>query len=417
MSQTHLPSHWHEATLKDCCQKPEYGFTASATNKPAGPKFLRITDIQDSGVQWETVPYCEVTEEVKKSHLLKPGDIVVARIGATTGKAYFVKDCPDTVLASYLIRLRAKPELLPEFLGFYCQTEAYWKHIDQNKGGRLKGGVNIPVLQSLAIPLPPFSEQQAIARVLRSVQKAKEIRRKQLQLERELKAALMQRLFTRGARGEARKQTEIGEMPESWQVVRLGEVAAQTQYGLSLRGGSSGSFPILRMNNLGNGVIDLSDLQYVEVDAKTLQSFRLNKGDLLFNRTNSYELVGKTSLFDCDGDFVFASYLVRVVVDADKANPAFLNEYLNASATQGRLKMLASRGVSQTNISASKLRGFAVPLPSVSEQDEIAKILEACGKVIALLEKESALLDELFRALLEELMTGRLSATALIESQ
>jgi type I restriction enzyme S subunit len=246
------------------------------------------------------------------------------------------------------------------------------------------------------------------------VQAAREARRREAALERERKAALMQRLFTQGTYGESTKTTEIGEVPVSWEVVQLEEVVQRTQYGLSIAGKAVGAIPILRMNSLSDGGIAADDLQYVDLDHATLGQFRLNKGDLLFNRTNSYELVGKTGLFELDTTFVFASYLVRVTLLLDKTEPGFFNAYLNWTPTQMRLKAMASRGVSQSNINATKLVSLLVPLPTLAEQRTIAEVLRACDDQIAMLEREVAAHDELFKALLEELMTGRLRAMELI---
>jgi len=149
---TSSPSQWKRVALRDCCFRPEYGYTASATQEPVGPKFLRITDIQNGQVEWSKVPFAEKPEEQSGKYSLEAGDIVIARIGATTGKAFLVQECPEAVFASYLIRLRTKPGLLPEFLGYFLQTSDYWQHINSRKGGRLKGGVNIPILESLESP-------------------------------------------------------------------------------------------------------------------------------------------------------------------------------------------------------------------------------------------------------------------------
>ena len=92
---------------------------------------------------------------------------------------------------------------------------------------------------------------------------------------------------------------------------RLAQVVVQSQYGLSVRGGQEGRHPILRMNNLQEGTVVAEDVQYVDLAAAEFAKFRLNSGDLLFNRTNSAELVGKTALFELPGDCVFASYLIR----------------------------------------------------------------------------------------------------------
>ena len=163
-----IPESWEVVRLGDYCYKPDYGYTESANDSPVGPKFLRITDIQNDAVNWENVPYCICSEEGKEKYLLKTGDIVIARIGATTGKAYIIDDCPEAIFASYLIRVRTKDKLLPIFLAQYFRTNNYWRQIDQSKGGRLKGGVNIPILSHLLLPLPHLSEQQQIAEILQA---------------------------------------------------------------------------------------------------------------------------------------------------------------------------------------------------------------------------------------------------------
>ena len=162
------------------------------------------------------------------------------------------------------------------------------------------------------------------------------------------------------------------------------------------------------MNNLGDGKVIANDLQYVELDDQTFEKFRLNAGDILFNRTNSFDLVGKVGLFNLDAPFVFASYLIRVVVDRDKVNPEYVNRYLDWGECQARLKMLASRGVSQSNINATKLRGFRIPLPLRSEQQEITDVLSAVDHKIAMLQDRKSAQEQLFKTLLNDLMTARI---------
>ena len=101
-----LPDGWIWTTIGGLVNKVQYGYTTSASEVPCGPKLLRITDIQDGAVNWNNVPYCEITLENKDKYLLKPGDIVFARTGATTGKSYLIQECLESVFASYLIRLQ-----------------------------------------------------------------------------------------------------------------------------------------------------------------------------------------------------------------------------------------------------------------------------------------------------------------------
>ncbi|MFC1460576.1 N-6 DNA methylase [Microvirga arabica] len=164
--------------LSNYIERPEYGFTESATSAEVGPRFLRITDIQDGHVDWAQVPFCTCDDRTLEQKRLMPGDIVVARIGATTGKSYYVEACPNAVFASYLIRLRARPaKIIPKYLYYLLQTKSYWDHIDQNKGDRLKGGVNIPVLESFMVQVPSIDEQQKALEILDLIEQKKQLLR------------------------------------------------------------------------------------------------------------------------------------------------------------------------------------------------------------------------------------------------
>jgi restriction endonuclease S subunit len=141
-----VPESWEVVELEQVSEKPQYGFTESAQDKGTA-QFLRITDIQDFGVNWANVPFCECPENLIEKYLLKNGDLVFARIGATTGKSFVINNPPKAVFASYLIRVRPHSEKLDSvFLGFYCQTKQYWQQIDAHKGSNLKGGVNSGIL-------------------------------------------------------------------------------------------------------------------------------------------------------------------------------------------------------------------------------------------------------------------------------
>ena len=204
---------------------------------------------------------------------------------------------------------------------------------------------------------------------------------------------------------EPRIATELGELPASWRAGPLGEFLSDAQYGASVKGGASGGFPILRMTNQVNGRISPANLQYANVSARELQAFRVERGDILFNRTNSFELVGRTAIFDLDGDYIFASYLIRLRTLADTLDPFFLNVYLNAAETQRRLKSIATRAVSQSNISASRLRGFVIPIPPIGEQRKISQVLRMVQQAMEQQERLIALTTELKKALLHQLFT------------
>jgi type I restriction enzyme, S subunit len=197
----------------------------------------------------------------------------------------------------------------------------------------------------------------------------------------------------------------LGKLPAYWKEIPLGELLTCAQYGLSVRGNGQGAYPILRMTNQVSGRIVARDLQFADIGRTDLEKFRVMTGDLLFNRTNSFDLVGRTAIFELEGDFVFASYLIRLRTTSDRLNPHFLNFYLNGDETQRRLKSIASRAVSQSNISASRLKGFVIPVPPLPEQRQIATVLSAVQRAIERQERLIALTAELKKALMHKLFT------------
>ncbi|MBE2253181.1 MAG: restriction endonuclease subunit S [Myxococcus sp.] len=209
----------------------------------------------------------------------------------------------------------------------------------------------------------------------------------------------------------------MGTIPQDWDTCAIGDFTLAAQYGLSIRGESAGSYPILRMNCQVDGEVSLQDLQYVDIDERTLAAFALNRGDILFNRTNSYELVGRSAVFDHDVKAVFASYLVRLAVDRTRVDPHFLNFLINWDVAQNELKKLASRGVSQANISASKLKEFSVHLPSLREQKSIAQVLRKVrGHIVQEFELEDRS-RSLKLTTLSELFTRGMSGEAQKETE
>ena len=263
-------------------------------------------------------------------------------------------------------------------------------------------------LKERSLPRPPLPEQKKIAHVLSTVQRAIEAQERIIQTTTELKKTLMHKLFTEGLRNEPQKQTEIGLVPESWEVSLLGNSLSVAQYGLSVKGTTKGDYPILRMTNQVDGQIIGNNLQFVKIGEADFKKFKVEKGDILFNRTNSLDLVGRTAIHDIEGNYVFASYLIRLRTDRKKLNPFFLNLYFNRDETQSRLKSIATRAVSQSNISATKLKGFPIPLPSTKEQTKIVTQTEAIEIKLLLHRRKLESLQHLFRTLLHELMTAKI---------
>ena len=163
-----LQKHWKTTKVAHFCEKPQYGYTASAIYEPVGPKFLRITDIQNGKVNWDTVPYCHCEEPEK--YILEDEDLIFARTGATTGKSFLVKNCPKAIFASYLIRLRVKQMVSVEYLYKFFQSPVYWSQITADKRGTGQPNFNGKKLANLWISVPPIDEQHQIVSYLDDIQ-------------------------------------------------------------------------------------------------------------------------------------------------------------------------------------------------------------------------------------------------------
>ena len=163
------------------------------------------------------------------------------------------------------------------------------------------------------------------------------------------------------------------------------DLSADIQYGLNEKMNESGvGYKIFRMNEIvQRRMVDGGQMKCADITAEEFAKYKLNRGDLLFNRTNSIEHVGKTGMFDLEGDYCFASYLIRVVPDASKVLPKFLVLMMNSAAFQAEAKGKASKSINQANINATIMRNMKVPVPTLAEQKRLVAKVEALETKIA----------------------------------
>lgn len=197
------------------------------------------------------------------------------------------------------------------------------------------------------------------------------------------------------------------ELPADWRLLPIGAALKGTQYGLSEPGDNAGNTPIVGMRDINNGCVNLANLATVDDGGADWKKMRLRRGDILLNRTNSADLVGKVGIVEEDSDAVFASYLVRLDVDRDQADPSYVNLWLNTAIAQTALKRLSTKGVSQANINPTEFRKHCpLPLPPLPEQRKIAEILRKWDEAIEKLTALQATKLRRHRALTHSLVFG-----------
>ena len=269
-----------------------------------------------------------------------------------------------------------------------------------------------PEIRALPILLPPLSEQRAIANVLDSIDEAIERTEAVITATETLRNSLLHELLTRGVPGwhtEWKGVPGVGTIPADWEVVRLGEVIETSTYGTNEPLGDNGNIVVLRMNNIRRGEIDWSDVKRAELSEKELNELDLQPGDILFNRTNSLDLVGKIAMIrDLPEPTSFASYLVRIRTKAERARPIWSSALLGSNGYQSRIRRFATPGVSQANINPTSLKSLTIPLPSISEQANVIAVLDVIREQMQHARHERDSLGQAKSAIADALLSGRM---------
>jgi len=265
----------------------------------------------------------------------------------------------------------------------------------------------------IEVKLPDEDEQHRIAAALNLADDAITKAQAELEATRDLKRSLMQTLFVSGIPGRHSSfvHTTIGPVPVGWDVKPLGSLILSSQYGLSEGFGETGRYPILRMNNIDNGIVNANDVRYIDVDDHILEVYRLRAGDILFNRTNSIEYVGRVGIVNEALDAVFASYLVRLVADSKQIDPWFLNFCLNSPQVKNRYRRYATPAVQQANINPRNLKKTLIAFPLIevsSEQMEIVELLRSIDTSLVKANDKVEALITIKRSLLHNLLTGKI---------
>lgn len=293
----------------------------------------------------------------------------------------------------------------PEFL-CYC-LQAHKRHLAQLNVESTQKNVNKGIVSSFRLPLPPFQEQKSIANILLAVQRAIEAQERIIQTTMELKQALMQKLFSEGLRGEPQKETEIGLVPESWEVVKIKDHCIESAFGPRFGSelyAADGNILTLRTTDMeDDGRIDYNTAPLARIDYAKFIKHYLQVGDLVVSRSGT---CGIASVFEGHRLPVLpGAFLIRLRMK-DSVQPMFLRHYINSPIGRPYVLQLA-QGAIQKNISGTRLGDLLIPLPSRAEQDEITVAVGMVDQKLAHHRQKLTANQDLFSTLLHELMTAK----------
>ncbi len=383
-------------------------------------KFLRTSNVFWDEIDLGTVDEMVIPPENLVDKQLRVGDLLVCE-GGEIGRAAIWNGERDVMsFQNHLHRLRPRVAgLEPRFYVYFLQSAFTQLGIFEGAGNKTTiPNLSRGRLEQLEVSVPPLDEQRAIVATLAHLRTSRSVSERASSLAGELKRATMQALFTRGLSGEAQRATEIGLVPESWEVVALGKIREWLQYGTSVRCGlEPNGNPVLRIPNIETGRVNANELKYGIHTADEVARYRLEVGDLLFIRTNGVvERLGTCAVFEgSPADSLFASYLIRARLARERADPRFVAHFFGSetgtSIVAGRATPAAD---GKYNLNTGTIDGLPIPLPpSLGEQRAIAAILDSLDREIDLHRRKSVVLDELFKSLLHKLMTGEIRVTDL----
>lgn len=410
-----IPTNWKWIRLGDLSKSIQYGYNAPAKSE-GSIKMVRISDIQDNKVMWDTVPYCEIDEDSVESYLLHENDILFARTGGTVGKSYIVSDIPEkAVFAGYLIRTSYSLSLNSKYMKYFMESRLYWKQLQSGTIATAQPNCNGKTLSKMIVPLPPAAEQirivdkvDAIFSLLstvddlqtkyaadRDVLKSKLINAaicgkltKQLpedgtaeelyqQIQEEKK-----RLEKEGKIKKSKTLSEIMneeipfEIPRNWKWLKITDIASVVTDGehkTPKRISDFKGYYLLSARNVLNGKISLDDVDYVDADEYDNISKRCNpqRGDVLISCSGT---VGRVAVVEDDNKYVMvrSAAMIRAIM----LNPKYLMYVLQSSNLQLQIERSAKQ-TAQANLFQKEIRNLRIPLPPFSEQQRIVDTVDS----------------------------------------
>lgn len=352
-----------ETKLTDICSiQYGYPFDASLFSSVSedGMPLIRIRDVKSGS----TSTYYKGT--VINEYIIRKGDFLIGMDGEFNIEPW---KSEDALLNQRVCKIDSKSsDVSIRYIYRFLKKEL--KRIEDDTPFATVKHLSAKRLNQIQLPLPSLSEQEQIVAELDLISGIIEKKKQQLKELDSLAQSLFYEMFGNPVENE-----------KGWEVKKLGEVANSVNYGTSSPANDGGRYTYLRMNNLTyTGYLDLDDVKRIDIPDKDLEKCIVRKGDILFNRTNSKELVGKTALFDLDEEMVIAGYIIRVRVNVENVLPIYVVRYMNLPFMKSYFSGLCKGAVNQANINSKELKAISILVPPLSLQQEFASRIEKIEK-------------------------------------
>ena len=398
---------WARRALGDLCVTIQDGAHESPKRQfkeAAAGRFLYITskNIRNNHIDLSDVSYVDADFHSRIYPRCTPalGDVLLTKDGANTGNVALNSIAePFSLLSSVCLIKTRHDALLPAFLMYYIQSPDGFESITGKMTGAAIKRIVLRQIKLAMIPAQPVDEQRRIVAILdeafEGIATAKTNAKKNLENARAVFENRLQAILS----------------SNKWKQVHLGDLCRRVEYGSSAKSKPTGRVPVLRMGNIQDGRLDWTDLVYTD-DKAEISKYLLQPNDVLFNRTNSPELVGKTALYRGERPAVFAGYLIRIHRREELLDADYLNYFLNSQIAKDHGKTVVSSSVHQANINGSKLMEYPIPAPRMAEQKaivaELGSLRTETERLSGIYQRKLAAMDELKKSLLHQAFAGQL---------
>ena len=311
--------------------------------------------------------------------------VAVVKDGAGIGRTMLLP--PKSSIIGTMQYLIPKDNVQPEYLYYVVKA----KHLEKYFSGATIPHIYFKDYKNEQFDLVSFEKQRDIINRLKKIEIIIDSLSKILVLLDELVRARFVEMFG-----------DPIENQKDWEVVKIRDIVTDVRYGTSKPAVEGGRYPYLRMNNLTvDGGLDLSDLKYIDIPDNEIEKCVVRKGDILFNRTNSIDLIGKTAVFNLLDDMVIAGYIIRIRLN-NQILPDVFSQYMNLEAMKKVLRGMAKGAVNQANINAQELQSIKVYVPDMKLQKQYVEFKEEVDKSRSRIQKSLEASQELFDSLMQE---------------
>lgn len=391
-----LPCGWSELPILTVAPLSKERVTAFKGKKP----YLTTGGLDETEIrQLDFVTYEK--RPTRADLIVRTGDVIVARMKDTAKVLEISPECNGLIVSTGFAVFRPTNRILSPYLAFFLRSNRFQFIKNKYAQGSTQKAINNKDLELITIPVPPVPVQERIVEIL---QKADEVRRKR-QEALEITDAILPAAF-RDIFGDPESN------PFGWPVEILGKYIKESRYGTSERTGTyAKGDPVLRIPNVINKTINLSGLKYLAVSDAEKKKLLLHPGDILVVRTNgNKDYVGRSAVFDLEGEYLFASYLIRLRLQTEKLNPHYVVAFLTTPFGRREIDRNSRTSAGQYNISSAGLRAIRIPIPPLSKQLKFLDQYEQWRQTKARLDNARREADLIFHCLLSRAFTGGLTA-------